>query len=117
MSYGGRATSKYASSRNALALCNRCGFPYPLRELHKEFYDQRPNGLKVCRDCLDVDQPQLQLGRIRVNDPQSLQDPRPDIDFTTSTSYFGWQPVGNPITNTIFCDIGSVLVTVNGELQ
>jgi hypothetical protein len=117
MSYGGRSTSKYASSQNALALCDRCGFPYPLRVLKREFYDQRPNGLKVCPTCFDIDQPQLQLGRIRVNDPQSLRDPRPDIDYVTSTSYFGWQPVGNPITNTIFCQLGAVTITVNGVVQ
>lgn len=55
----------------------------------------RPNGLLCCPDCLDQDQPQLQLGLVAVDDPQSLQDPRPDVDRQTSTTYFGWAPVGS----------------------
>lgn len=113
MSQGGRATAKYASNPLALGLCDRCGFPYRLKELHTEFYDLRPNGLKVCKDCLDKDHPQLQLGRVRVFDPQSLRDPRPDIDYHTSTTYFGWNPVGNPITNTIYSHLGQVTVRIS----
>lgn len=71
----------------------------------------RPNGLRVCKACLDVDQPQLQLGRVMVNDPIALYDPRPDIDYLTSTSYFGWAPIGNPI-NQIKCQLGQITVLV-----
>lgn len=95
----------------ALGLCDRCGFSYLLNELHSEIYDERPNGLLVCRTCLDRDQPQLQLGRIDSSDPQSLLDPRPDIDRQTSTTYFGWLPVGNPLTN-VQCSVGDVAVLI-----
>lgn len=105
-------SSPYANSYHALGLCDRCGFRFRLSELNTEFYDQRPNGLKVCNDCLDVDQPQLQLGLVSVDDPQSLQDPRPDIDRQPSTTYFGWMPVGNPITNYGQGEVGTVTVLI-----
>lgn len=98
----------------ALGLCDRCEFSYRLSELHEEFYDERPNGLLVCRDCLDKDQPQLQLGRIKIDDPQSLLDPRPDIDRQTSTTYFGWLPIGNPLTN-VQCSVGEVVVLITAH--
>lgn len=104
--------SLYASSKRALGICDRCGFTYPLRMLHMEIFDQRPDGLKVCPECLDRDQPQLQLGRVAIDDPQSLQDPRPDIDKLPSTTYFGWAPVGNPITNFVTCNVGTVTIVI-----
>lgn len=99
----------------ALGLCDRCGFSFRLNQIHTEFYDERPNGLLVCSVCLDVDQPQLQLGRIKVDDPQSLLDPRPDIDRQGSTSLFGWLPIGNPLTN-IQCNTGVVEVVVTAHV-
>ncbi len=95
----------------ALGLCDRCGFSFKLNELHTEFFDERPNGLLVCSECLDVDNPQLQLGRIKVDDPQSLLDPRPDVGVPGSTSLFGWQPVGNQAMM-IECSVGTVTVLI-----
>jgi hypothetical protein len=111
MPYG--TPSRYASSPWALGLCDNCGFSFPLNTLKTYIWDQRPNGLKVCVDCLDKDNPQLQLGRVSADDPQSLLDPRPDIDRQASTTYFGWMPVGNPITQTITCSVGDVTVTTS----
>ena len=93
----------------ALGLCDRCGFSFKLNQLHWEIYDERPNGLRVCSVCLDVDNPQLQLGRMKVDDPQSLLDPRPDVGVLGSTGLFGWLPVGNSLTN-VTCVLGSVTV-------
>jgi len=54
-------------------------------------------GLLVCPECLDKDQPQLQLGRWPVNDPQALENPRPMgqdggrsvmYDYDSGLSYF-----------------------------
>ena len=106
------STATYASSKWALGLCDRCGFRRRLTTLNKEIYDQRPNGLRVCSDCLDKDHPQLQLGRVKVNDPIALRDARPDIDKQASTSYFGWRPIGNPLTSTIYCSVGDLTVTI-----
>lgn len=65
----------------------------------------------VCSVCLDVDNPQLQLGRMKVDDPQSLLDPRPDTGRPGSVGLFGWHPIGNPL-NDIQCQIGNLTVLV-----
>lgn len=111
MGQPGGTTQAKSSPPWALGLCDRCGFSYKLNELHAEVYDQRPNGLLVCRTCLDVDQPQLQLGRIRIDDPQSLLNPRPDVGVPGSTGLFGWLPVGNPL-NFVSCQVGNLTVVV-----
>jgi len=103
--------STYASAKWAWGLCDRCGFRRKLSTLKADIVDLRPTGLRVCAECWDLDNPQLQLGTIIVDDPQSLFDPRPDLDRQTSTSYFGWAPVGNPLTN-IQCELGTVTVLI-----
>ena len=67
----------------------------------------------MCSTCLDVDQPQLQLGRIDTFDPQSLIDPRPDVGVQGSTTYFGWMPVGGGDTLQIQCFVGTVTVVTS----
>jgi hypothetical protein len=91
--------------------CDRCGFWFKLSELHTEFYDERPNGLLVCSVCLDKDNPQLQLGRQKIDDPQSLLNPRPDVSRPGSVGLFGWLPLGNPLTN-IQCQVGTITVLI-----
>lgn len=105
-------SSKYASGRLALGLCDRCGFQYRLHELKEEFYDLRPNGLRVCPTCMDQDHPQLQLGEIIISDPQALYDPRPDVNTPASTGYFGWRPIGHPITGKLESGLGTLTVVV-----
>ncbi len=102
--------AKYARGSLAWGLCDRCGFKYLLHDLVYEVEDQRLNGLRVCHVCRDEDHPQLQLGEIVIADPQSLYDPRPDLNEAASTEYFGWRPVGNPITHTIKSAVGAVTV-------
>jgi len=86
--------SSYASGKKAFGFCDRTGFRYKLRDLVPQIEDGRPNGMLVGRDVLDEDQPQLQLGRIRMNDPQALRDPRPDRGLAESRRLFSWNPVG-----------------------
>jgi hypothetical protein len=96
----------------ALGRCDRCGFSFRLNQLHYEVYDQRRNGLRVCSACLDVDNPQLQLGRMGpIYDPQSLIDPRQDLNRIPSTTYFGWNPIGSPLVS-IQCQVGNITVLV-----
>lgn len=95
----------------ALGLCDRCGFTFKLNQLQVEIYDARPDGLLTCPVCTDKDNPQLQLGRYKVDDPQSLLDPRPDVGVPGSTGLFGWLPIGNPLTN-IQCQVGNITVLV-----
>lgn len=110
MSAGAGPTSAQTRPPWARGECDRCGFWFKLNELHVEIYDTRPNGLLVCTQCLDVDQPQLQLGRTPIFDPQSLLNPRPDISRPASVGLFGWLPVGNSLT-AVYCVTGTVTVT------
>ena len=87
-------SAEFAAGKHAFGFCDRCGFRYPLASLKWEFEDKKRNGLRVCGDCLDPDHPQLQLGRFRVYDPQTLRDPRPDLSQKESQGLFGWDPVG-----------------------
>jgi len=89
----------YASGKNALGLCDRCGKTCRYRDLRYQVVNQQNTRLKVCTDCLDVDQPQLQVGRYAIVDPQALIEPRPDtsiggIETTNSRWLFSWDPVG-----------------------
>ena len=97
----------------ALGLCDRCGFTFKLNQLKEQIFDDRPLGILVCDACNDVDNPQLQLGRQKIFDPQTLQDPRPDVGKVPSTSYFGWMPVGSPLFDMqAQCELGTVTVLI-----
>ena len=73
------------------------------------------------KDVLDEDQPQLQLGKIRMDDPQALRNPRPDQSLDESRMLFAWNPVGGGVTSlgsrTVGLDIeaesGKVTVTTS----
>ena len=90
-------SSEFASGRYAFGFCDRCGFRYDLNELKAEFEDKKPN-------------PQLQLGRFRVFDPQTLRDPRPDNSKIESQSLFGWKPVGDNVSLELTGSVGSVTI-------
>jgi len=76
-------SQSYASGKHALAICDRCGCRTAYRELKVQVVNRRPSGLRVCSDCLDLDHPQLQLNTLRIDDPQALRNPRPEIDRDT----------------------------------
>ena len=84
----------YARASRALGDCDRCGFTYKLNELRYQIEDSKRNGLRVCKECFDEDQPQLKLGELNIVDPQSLYDPRTDRGKAVSTRYFAWDPIG-----------------------
>ena len=76
--------NRFSSGKNSIAECDRCGFRFKLHELKIEVIKTKPYQLKVCRPCWDPDQPQLQLGMYPVDDPQGVQDPRPDLSYKTA---------------------------------
>lgn len=84
----------YASNKNAYGICDRTGFRYKLSDLVWEFQNGKRTGLRVGKDVLDPDQPQNYIGRVKINDPQSLRDPRPDVD--PGRGLWGWNPIWNP---------------------
>ena len=99
--------NRFASGKNSIAMCDRCGFRFKLTALRKEVVKTKTYNLLVCPECWDPDQPQLQLGMYPVDDPQGLRDPRPDRSYVASglladgylgqgsrNIQWGWNPVG-----------------------
>lgn len=81
----------YATGKHAFQICDRCARRVRYGELTDQIMDRRSTGLLVCRQCLDEDHPQLQVGRLRIRDPQSLRDQRGE-DYRLSRGTFGWSP-------------------------
>jgi hypothetical protein len=78
------AGPKFASGKYAIAECDRCGQRYKLKELKKLTIKTKLVSIKVCPECWEPDQPQLQLGMYPVYDPQALREPRPDVSYQQS---------------------------------
>ena len=104
--------NRYASDRKAIAICDRCGFQFRLRELRTLVIKTKQVNILVCKECWEPDQPQLQLGMFPVDDPQALRNPRRDNTYYQSGTLadgsigegsrniqWGWNPVGlnNPL--------------------
>lgn len=117
----------YAKGRWAFGFCDRCGFRADLAKLYLQPVKGRNTNLKVCRECLDKDHPQLFLGMFPINDPQALYNPRPDIAKVQSEALFGWQDVvplmennsvGGIVGNNavyVQCLIGQVFIEIDGK--
>ena len=127
-------SNRFASAKNSIAMCDRCGFQYKLTALKKEIQKTKIYNLLVCPQCWDPDQPQLQLGMYPVDDPQAVRNPRNDSTYVTAgintngnptggsrDIQWGWAPVGgasnfdteltpNYLVATTF--VGTVTVTV-----
>lgn len=99
--------NRFASGKNAIGMCDRCGFRFKLTELKKEIIKTKTYNALVCPTCWDPDQPQLQLGMYPVDDPQALRNPRRDTTYVTAgvnaagnptggsrDIQWGWNPVG-----------------------
>ena len=99
--------NRFASGPRAIAMCDRCGQQFKLKQLKTEIIKQRKYELLVCPECWDPDHPQLMLGTFPVEDPQALRNPRRDTTYVSSgiTSdgsigegsrniQWGWNPVG-----------------------
>jgi hypothetical protein len=99
--------NRFASGKNAISECDRCGQRFKLKVLKTEIIKTKNYNLLVCPECWDPDHPQLQLGMYPVDDPQALRNPRPDRSYVTSglladgyngggsrIFQWGWNPVG-----------------------
>ena len=84
----------YASGKYAFGYCDLTGFRYPLKDLVPQIVNGRPTGLRGGKDVVSPDQPQLQLGRLRLDDPQALRNARPDQSLDESRRLFAFDPVG-----------------------
>ena len=96
----------YARGSKAFGYCDRTGFRYPLKDLIPEVQNGVRTGLLVGKDVADGDHPQNFVGRLRVSDPQSLRDPRPD---NSVDSAFGYNPVGGLFTDLVAA-VGGVTI-------
>ena len=65
--------TRYAQGRDAWGLCNRCGLRFFLAEL---VFDHFMPGLRVCRGCYEIKQPQEAFQAI--TDAQLLYKPSPE---------------------------------------
>jgi hypothetical protein len=70
--------TKFASAKNSIAQCDRCGFRFKLKQLKQLVIKTKNVNILVCPECYEPDQPQLSLGLYPVNDPQAVRNPRPD---------------------------------------
>jgi len=99
--------NRFASGKIAIAICDRCGFRFRLRELRTLIVKTKQVNILVCTNCWEPDQPQLQLGMYPVDDPQALRNPRNDNTYYQSGTLadggigggsrniqWGWNPVG-----------------------
>lgn len=99
--------NRFANGVRAIAMCDRCGQQFKLKNLKTEIIKQRKYELLVCPECWDPDQPQLMLGTFPVEDPQALRNPRKDNTYITAGQnndgvptggsrdiQWGWNPVG-----------------------
>ena len=131
--------NRFASGKNAISECDRCGQRYRLKILRREVIKTKNYDLLVCPECWDPDQPQLQLGMYPVDDPQGLRNPRPDRSYVTSGTsglqivetsspdplaqgtlemgsriiQWGWNPVGGASLNDLGLTPNNLVLTVN----
>ena len=126
-------SNRFASGKNAIAECDRCGQRFKLKVLKTEIIKTKEYNLLVCPPCWDPDHPQLQLGMYPVDDPQALRNPRPDRSYVLSglladgelgggsrIFQWGWYPVGGasgfdteltPNNLVLAIELGTVTVT------
>jgi len=76
--------TQFASGVHSIAECDRCGFRYKLKELKKLTIKTKNVSIKVCHECFEMDQPQLQLGMFPIFDPQAVREPRRDNSYYQS---------------------------------
>jgi len=127
--------NRFASGKNSIAECDRCGQRYKLKQLKKEIIKLKTYNLMVCPECWDPDHPQLQLGMFPVDDPQAVRNPRHDQTYVTSGTnvdgfpsggsrdiQWGWKPIGGSSTFDVVLtqnylvgvtSVGTVTVTVS----
>jgi hypothetical protein len=126
--------NRFASGKYAIAECDRCGQRYMLKELKKLTIKTKTVNIKVCPECWEPDQPQLQLGMYPVEDAQALREPRTDTSYQVSglladgysgggsrIFQWGWNPIGGassfdaaltPNNLNLVVQLGTVTVSV-----
>lgn len=99
-------------SKKAFGFCDRTGFRYDLCDLVEQYENGQPTGLLVGKDMVDIDHEQLRLGEIFANDPQTLDNPRPDTSLLQSRGLGSFDPVGLNMPS-LMASVGKVTVTIS----
>lgn len=99
----------FATGKEAPGLCDRCGQRYLLQELKHEFVKGIQQSVKVCPECWDDDHPQNFIGTLRIDDPQALRDPRPDIGIDEINAFPDVEVT--PLWLYLTIDVGTVTVS------
>ena len=110
----------FAAGRRAFGFCDRCGFRCDYSDLTDQGSAGKLTGLLVCTECVDKDNEQLLLGKIRFSDPIALLNPRPDTGQTASRALSSFPIVGSgrvfngqPIGFGINSSVGNVEVSTS----
>ena len=99
---------KFASAKNSIAQCDRCGFRFKLKQLKRLVIKTKNVNILVCPECWEPDQPQLSLGLYPVNDPQAVRNPRPDSPGYYQSGLNGLQTL--EVTGTLQSETGVPLL-------
>lgn len=100
---------KFASGRNALGICDVCGFLFKLRRLKPLQKNDTQTQIMACPECWNPPHPQEELGKYPINDPQAIRNPR--SDSSTLASERSWiQPI-NGAELSCFGIVGDVTTT------
>lgn len=103
--------AKFAAGKHAKGICDRCGLTFKLAELKPQVVNRKVTNLRVCYACKDIDHEQLRVGEIKINDPEALENARPDSNLNVQRSIiYGWNPV---MGIQLDISLGSVTVTVS----
>ena len=102
----------YAKGKYAFGYCDKTGFRYPIKDLVPEYQNGVKTGFLVGRDIVDPDQPQNFLGRVKIFDPQSLRNPRPDTSLDESRDLLGFDPVWNDGQYAV-ASVGTVKIVIS----
>jgi hypothetical protein len=94
--------NQFSSGKHSISECDRCGQRFKLRQLKTLIIKTKQVNIRVCPECWEPDQPQLQIGMYPVYDPQAVRNPRPDTSYIVSGDdrggsrifQWGWAPVG-----------------------
>lgn len=121
-------SNKFASGKNAISECDRCGQQFKLTALKEIIVRTRKTNVMVCPQCWEPDHPQNMQGMYPVQDPQGLRNPRPDKsfaltggDYSSRDIQWGWNPVGGsrgfndgltPNNLALTANVGTVTVTI-----
>lgn len=85
--------AKYALGKRSYQCCDICGFRYKYGTLKMTYEKDTATGILACKSCWSPSHPQLRIGEVDSTDPQSLRQPRPDINAPLDVVYINPQDV------------------------